>query len=52
MRNKDQRKYIAENDIINKETRIDLITSMLELIYNDKFHPIKAVQYISKPKEA
>ncbi|MFT5874696.1 MAG: hypothetical protein ACI8WT_003667 [Clostridium sp.] len=50
MREKDQRKYITEDDILNKETRIDLIIDMLDLIDEDKFEPKKAVQYMSKLK--
>jgi hypothetical protein len=47
---KDQRKYITEDDILDKETRIDLIIDMLDLIDEDKFEPKKAVQYVSKLK--
>lgn len=50
MSEKDQRKYITEDDILDKETRIDLIIDMLELIDEDKFQPKRAVQYMSRLK--
>lgn len=50
MNPKDKRKYITEKDIFDKETRIDLIIDMLELIDKDKFEPKRAVQYMSRLK--
>ncbi|MCM0648421.1 hypothetical protein NBE98_08545 [Clostridium swellfunianum] len=35
------------NNKFDKETRIDLIIDMLNLIHEDKFEPEKAIQYMS-----
>lgn len=50
MSKKDKRKYITEDDILDKEARIDLIIDMLDLIDKDKFEPKRAVKYMSKLK--
>ncbi|MCE9654212.1 hypothetical protein LPC13_02850 [Clostridium celatum] len=43
----DKRKYITETDILDKETRIDLIMDMLDLIMKDHIEPAIVVEKIS-----
>lgn len=50
MSEKDKRKYLTVLDIFDKETRIDLIMDMLDLIDFDNLKPIIAVKYIAKVK--
>lgn len=47
MRVKDERKYITETDIFDKETRIDLIIDILDLIQFGYYKPKSAVQNIA-----
>lgn len=43
----DKRKYITETDILDKESRIDLIMDMLDLIMKEHIAPTVAVDEIS-----
>lgn len=43
----DKRKYITETDILDKESRINLIMDMLDLIMKEHIEPILAVNEIS-----
>lgn len=43
----DKRKYITETDILDKESRINLIMDMLDLIMKEHIEPTVAVNKIS-----
>lgn len=47
----DQGKYITEADIFDKETRIDLIMDILDLIIKKDFEARASVKYISSTRD-
>ncbi len=44
----DNRKYITEDDILDKNSRIDIILESLELILEKDVAPAEAINIISK----
>lgn len=44
----DKRKYITETDILDKNSRIDIIVEALELIMDKDIAPAKAVNVVAE----